>query len=165
MTRAELIIPALVGGGQHLHEFLPGQDRRDAIRRSVASKLHWSGPGYWCAVTPDGIGDWGRYRSESRRPERRADAVTFITWDEALAIVERGCGDGRRAAYEAAYKEWFAAIREAWAGHKNGDYPSPATPDSSAISATATALIRNGFVERNVQGSLFDDQELAGASR
>lgn len=153
--KADLIVKALVGGGQHLHDFLPGQDRRAAVGRLVASKLHWNGPGHWCGVTRDGIGDWGGQWSEARLRERRADAVTFVTWDEVLAVVERGCSGGHRRAYQAAYDEWFAGVRAAWAGRKPGEFPSPAAPDSSAIHATAAALIRHGCEQPLVQEVLF----------
>ena len=152
-TAGDLIIRAL--SGHHLYGFLPGQDRRAAITRLVASRHHWSGPGYWCAVTRAGIGDWGGAGLEVRLKERRRDAVAFVTWDEVLAVIERGCAGGRRAAYEAAYGAWCAGVRDAQAGRKPGDWPSPAAPDPAAIDSATRDLIRHGCGRLEVQDALF----------
>jgi hypothetical protein len=154
VTLADLITRAM--GGEHLRGFLPGQDRRAAIARVVASKPHWSGPGYWCAATRDGIGDWGDAGFDVRLKERRADALAFATWDEVLAVIERGCAGGHRAAYEAAYDAWCAGVREAWAGRKPGDsYPSPAAPSPAAIHSATEDLIRHGCEQLEVQDALW----------
>ena len=161
MDTAELIIRAL--SGQHLFEFLPGGDRCAAISRLIASKHHWSGPRCWCAVVRDGIGDWHGVEFETRITERRPDAVLFVTWDEFLTAIERGCGDGHREAYETAYRAWFAALdksREGWSPRLG---LPPATPDEAGLHTTTAALIRHGCREREVQGELFSLAE-AGAA-
>lgn len=158
---AELIIRAL--SGHHLHGFLPGNDRRAAISRLVASKHHWSGPDCWCAVTREGIGDWRGLDFGARVKERRSEAVSFITWDELLAVIERGCAGGHREAYEAAYRAWFAALDKAREGWSPREDWFPATPDPSDMHTTTAALIRHGCQPREVQGELFS-LDVAGAA-
>lgn len=148
---ADLIIQSL--GGQHLYGLLPGNDRQAAISRLVASKHEWCGPGYACAVTQDGIGEWATI--DAARGHRRGTALTFVTWADALAIIERGCAGGHRERYETAYRAWCDGVREAHAGWRPGADWFPATPPTGAIHATTAALIRHGADLTTVQDTLF----------
>ena len=128
---AALIIRGL--SGQHLHDWLPGQDNRAAIAAAVTSRHEWSGSGY-ARVTGDGIGEWPTVASSYAA--RRSDAVLFVTWAEVLEVVERGCADGHRERYEAA------------------------APGSDAMRDAKAALIRHGCEADGtaplVQGELFE---------
>jgi hypothetical protein len=132
---ADLIIGSL--GSEHLYGLLPGNDRQAAVSRLVASKHYWSGPGY------------------AALGGRRTTALTFVTWAEALAIIERGCADGHRERYEAAHRAWCAGVREAYARWRPDADWFPATPAADAIQATTAALIRHGAGLTTVQDPLF----------
>lgn len=155
-ARAALIIRGL--SGHHLHGFLPGQDNQAAITETVSSKHGWSGPlGGWCQVTRDGIGRWpcGTGMTRGRRP----DAVLFVAWDEVLGIIARGCEDGHRERYEAAYRAWCASVRP---GPRGSGFTAD---DETPVHEATAALIRHGCEQAEtvlVQGSLFDD--VAGAA-
>jgi hypothetical protein len=154
---AKLIIRGL--SGQHLYGFLPGNDNRGAISGSVRSKHGWSGPGMgWGQVTPDGIGEWPYLAGTSARARPR-DATLFVTWAEVLAVAGRGCADGYREWYEAAYAAWGAAVSEARKDCKPGQSGGIPWVDQDAINETKAALIRHGCEEPEqvlVQGALFE---------
>jgi hypothetical protein len=164
---ADLIVRGL--NGQHLHGFLPGNDNKAAISRAVASKHGWSGPGSgWSQVGPDGIGEWPYLGGTSARVvRRRRDAVLFVTWQEVLDVIARGCSDGYRARYEAAHAAWGAACA-AWQDCKPG--PSAPVPwvDQGGINETGDALIRHGCEPPGVapdvlvQGELFEIAAVLG---
>jgi hypothetical protein len=148
---ADLIIQSL--GGQHLYGFLPGHNRPAAISRLVASKHECCGPGFACAVTRDGIGEWATI--DAARSGCRGTALTFVTWAEALAMIERGCADGHRERCEAAYRAWRDGVRQAHNGWLPGADWFPAIPPTDAIHATTAALIRHGADLTTVQDTLF----------
>jgi hypothetical protein len=166
---ATLIIQGL--SGQHLHGFLPGSDNKGAISHAVSSKHGWSGPGSgWGQVGPDGIGVWPCLAGTSTRVGKRRDAALFVTWREVLAVIARGCTDGYRERYEAAYAAWGAAVNEAWKDYKPGQSKPVPWVDQGAINETKAALIRHGCEppavpvpgvpgpgEIGVQGALWDD--------
>jgi hypothetical protein len=157
---ADLIIRGL--GGQHLHGLLPGNDNQAAISHAWSGHHGWSGPGEpFGEVTADGIGCWKGpgWTYHPRRPPRTA--VLFVTWPEILAIIARGCGEGRRAAYEAAYEQWGQRARSWCADNlersqRPGVYGPPVPyPDQALISETTAALIRHGCERIEVQDALF----------
>ncbi len=156
---ATLIIRAL--SGLHLHDFLPGDDNKAAIRRAVSSKASWTSPGTgWGQVVREGIGEWP---AEVGLRDRRPTAATlFVSWPEVLARIAQGCAGGHRQRYEAAYTAWSAANREAWKDYKP-DHPGPFPwVDQTRIQEAQDALIRHGCEDVMVQGSLFDAETLSG---
>ncbi len=158
---ATLIIRAL--SGQHLYDFLPGNDNKAAISRTVSSKASWSSPGTgWSQVVREGIGEWP---ADAGLRDRRPSAATlFVPWPEVLARIAQGCAEGHRQRYEAAHADWSAANREAWKDYKP-DHPGPVPwVDQTGIQETEAALIRHGCENLMVQGSLFGAETLPGMS-
>jgi hypothetical protein len=159
---ATLIIRGL--SGEHLHGFLPGNDNRAAVSHAVASKRGWSGSGSgWGQVGPEGIGEWPHLAGASARMRRR-DAAVFVTWQEVLGVIARGCTDGYRQRYEAAYAAWSAAVDEAWKDYKPGQWAPVPWVEQGGIDETKQALIRHGCEppgvpgpgEAGVQGTLWE---------
>jgi hypothetical protein len=101
--QAQLILRGL--SGEHLHGFLPGNDHKAAIAHAAPGNHGW-GPELgdkWGQVTRKGIGIYPQLADA--RDEKKA--VMFVPWRVVLEIVAKGCQDGRREAYEAAYAEWL----------------------------------------------------------
>jgi hypothetical protein len=171
---ATLIIQGL--NGEHLHGFLPGNDNKGAISHAVSSKRGWSGPRMgWGQVIPTGVGEWPY--ATGGRSRKQQDASLFATWTEVLAVIERGCADGYRERYEAAYAAWGAAVNEAWKDYKPGQSKPVPWVDPGAINETKAALIRHGCEppavpvpgvpgpgEIGVQGELWDGAALPVAA-
>jgi hypothetical protein len=139
---ADLIIRAL--NGQHLHNFLPGNDNQGAISHSVGAKREWCGDGELGRVSSDGIGVWP---SAAGWGTRRT-ATLFLTWPEVLEIIASGCHDGHRDAYEAAFRDWSAQVE---ASGPAGCWFA----DTSALHAAEKALIRHGAEQTQAQEVLF----------
>jgi hypothetical protein len=98
--KADLILHAL--SGEHLHGFLPGNDHKAAISQAASGYHGWGGSGEWGQVTRKGIGLYPDLPSHRDQKNARV----FITWAEVFEIVAKGCSDGRRESYEAAYAAW-----------------------------------------------------------
>jgi hypothetical protein len=98
--KAELILRGL--SGEHLHGFLPGNDHKPAVSHAASGYHGWGGGGEWGQVTRKGIGLYPDLPSHRDQKNARV----FITWAEVFEIVAKGCSDGRREAYEAAYVAW-----------------------------------------------------------
>jgi hypothetical protein len=111
--RAALILRML--GGQHLHDFLPGNDNA-AARRSAVRPHGWTHGRGWAEVTSAGVGVWPHSLPYHRNhPDRRAvTADLFLTWPQVFSLIARACegtkGSALRAAYEAAFRAWVASI-------------------------------------------------------
>jgi hypothetical protein len=152
----DLIITAL--GGQHLFGFLPGNGNRRAISGSVRSKHEWGWTGVHGRVSPEGIGEWA---GSSRKPSA---ASLYATWPEVLTVIELGCTDGHRQAYEAAYRAWFADVHKAWEDFRATHKGLPRVVDgglTTVLHETTKALIRHGVSrlagrETLIQETLFD---------
>jgi hypothetical protein len=116
-ARAHLILHGL--GGSHLHGWLPGNDSKTAMSLARSRMSGGSdGAGHWWGVTRDGVGSWPQ---DAAVPRKRAEAVRFVTWAEVLDVAARGCGGGRREAYEAALEVFWAwARQEAWVPGESG---------------------------------------------
>jgi hypothetical protein len=164
MTHPDLIKPTDLGNlivrglsGEHLHCWLPGNDNRAAISHLVSSRHSWNGPGIpWGSVVRYGIGEWaGIGALHEGGGHRRSSALQFITWAEVLAVIDLGCADGHRDRYEAAYRAWSTASREAWEAYKPTDDGVSPWVDQTAIRETKQALIRYGAGRRVVQDALF----------
>ncbi len=134
MDKAGLIIK--VAG--HLHGFLPGQDHKEAISRLVSSRLSWYGAGGSGQVSRAGIGHWET--TAAAFAGKRSEALLFVTWKEVLAIIEAGCADGYREAFEKARAEWGAAVD---AARKGEGGPDPWAAEGG-LYAARDALIRHG---------------------
>jgi hypothetical protein len=110
--------------------------------------------------------------TDTRDPSK---AVQFVTWSEVLEVVERGCGDGQREAYETAFRgfnDWVARQTRFDAGRYqkdgNGRLVSSKTPAEleaeraeyasvhDAIRSTAKAIIDAGCERELVQEALFE---------
>jgi hypothetical protein len=156
---ASLIIRGL--SGHHLRGFLPGGDNRAAIARAVSSRHVWTGPGQgWGAVTREGIGLWPEDAGFGNR--RPSAAALFVPWAAVLERIARGCADGRRKRYEAAYAAWTADNAAAWKEcHQPGQSGPVRWASQAGISQAAAALIRHGCREQLVQGELFSGTEVA----
>jgi hypothetical protein len=100
--KAELILRGL--SGQHLHDFLPGNDHKAAISHVASGHGGWGGGGspYWGQVTRKGVG----YYPNLTDARNEKNAVMFVSWREVIEVVAKGCSGGRREAYEAAYDAW-----------------------------------------------------------
>lgn len=151
----DLIVRAL--SGEHLHWWLPGEDNRAAISHLVSSKHSWNGPGMpWGSVVRDGIGEWADIGAlHEGGGHKRSAVIQFINWAEVLTVIELGCADGHRQAYEAAYRAWSKANREAWENYRPRDDGLAPWIDQTAIQETKQALIRHGARRRVVQDALF----------
>lgn len=146
---AGLIIKGL--NGQHLSGFLPGSDNKAAISATIASVLGWCGGGVYGNVTRHGIGEWDHFAHHSDR--KRRDATRFVSWDEVLQVVARGCADGHLEAYEAAAAAWHAECGPYNPAKGTGGYPSDAA--TKRLHETTHALIRHGCQQTTVQEALF----------
>jgi hypothetical protein len=144
LTRAALIILGL--SGEHLRGVLPGNDHKQAIAHAVSAQHAWSGHSIGHgAVTRPGIGLFASCRWQEQTKDR---ALMFVTWREVIEIVERGCADGRREAYEAAFAAFMAWARD------DHDYPPGGTPPpvdharyglvTDGIRTTTAAIITHG---------------------
>jgi hypothetical protein len=144
LASAALIIQGL--NGEHLRGFLPGNDHKQTIAHTVSAQHAWSGHSIGHgAVTHQGIGLYASCRWQEQTKDR---ALMFVTWREVLEIVERGCADGRREAYEAAFAAFMAWARDAH------DYAPGATPPpvdharyalvTDGIRTTTAAIITHG---------------------
>lgn len=150
---ASLIIRGL--SGHHLRDFLPGGDNRGAIARAVSSRHEWTGPGTgWGAVTRDGIGLWPREAGYGNR--RPSAAALFVPWARVLELIARGCEDGRRKRYQAAWAAWAAENAAAQEDWKPGQSGSVKWASQASINQATAALIRHGCREQLVQDALFD---------
>lgn len=146
---------------QHLQGWLPGNNHKAAISAVVAGAGGWSEDAGWGQVVPTGVGIWPDYCTHQRR-----DALTFVTWAQVLEVVARGCGEGRREAYEAAYATFGRWVhRDGWVpgedhaakAERNAAEPGPSyTEAHRGIHATTSAIIEHGCRPEAVQGSLFD---------
>jgi hypothetical protein len=149
----DLVVRGL--SGEHLRDWLPGGDNRAAVARLVSSKHSWSGPGRpWGSVVRDGIGEWADCVHGEHR-YKRSTAIQFITWTEVLAVIELGCANGHREAYEAAYETWSTANRQVWENHRAHPGGLIQFADETGIRKTTMALIRHGAGRRVVQDALF----------
>jgi hypothetical protein len=97
--KAALILRAL--SGEHLHGFLPGEDHKTAVSHAVGTHHEWGGGGQHGRVTKRGIETF-----DSLDAMFAHTASQVIPWREVLDIVAKGCGDGRRERYEAAFAGW-----------------------------------------------------------
>jgi hypothetical protein len=114
--------------------------------------LGWSSGGVYGNVTRRGIGEWPYYAHHSGR--KPADAIVFVAWAEVLEVVARGCADGHREAYEAAYAAWCAEIVDYNpAAGRLGGYPGAAA--TRRLREATSALIRHGCQQTAVQDTLF----------
>jgi hypothetical protein len=97
MTRAEIIAHAVSG---HLSGLLPGADNAAAVK-GLKGSSELSCSDYRHKLTKRGIEVWEP--ADSRR-----DVPTYvIRWDEVVAVVAKGCTDGRRERYEAAHHAYI----------------------------------------------------------
>jgi hypothetical protein len=152
-VRASLILHAL--SGHHLCGWLPGNDHKAARSAVVTGGGGWTdGGGRWGQVIAEGVGLFPSL-IRSRKP---ADAIAFIRWAEIAQVVERGCGDGRRGAYEAAFVGFNQWVRDTMA--PPGATPAPTDVDyyrrvHHALWETTRAIIENGSQDvEPVQGTL-----------
>jgi hypothetical protein len=170
VERAALIKQGL--NGQHIHGFLPGNDHKAAISQASSSYTGWGGGGQgWGQVSRKGIGSF-RDVADMTDPSK---AIHLVTWTEVLEVVERGCSDGRREAYEAAYREFNAWVdrqprfdANRYSRDANGRLVSSKTPAEleaeradyarvhDAIRSTTEAIIDAGCERELVQEALFE---------
>lgn len=157
--KARMILRGLAA--QHLQGWLPGNDHQAAISAVVAGAGGWSEDAGWGQVVPTGVGIWPDHGTHER-----CDALTFVTWAQVLAVVARGCGDGRREAYEAAYTTFGRWVhRDRWMpgedhATKAERYAAESGPSYTeahrGIRATTAAIIEHGCQTEAVQEALFD---------
>src|SRR5215218_5599757 len=103
--KAALILRAL--SGEHLHGWLPGNDHQGAISHAAGTMHEWVGGGQHGRVTRKGI---ATYPSLDAMFARTPDHL--LPWREVVDIVAKGCSDGRREAYEAAFAKWNEWARD-----------------------------------------------------
>jgi hypothetical protein len=153
----KLILRAL--SGEHLHGFLPGNDQKAAISRAVGTHHEWAGGNTYGRVTRRGIETF-----DSLDAMFGGSHTLVIPWPEMLDIVARGCGDGRREAYEAAFAKW-----KEWAaddGYKITSAKQPSDEELEAryerwnavtepLHATQAAIISAGCERQTLQPELF----------
>ncbi len=139
-ARAGLIISGLARAD--LLEFLPGRRNRNAVTSVAACERTWARQGRWGEVIRQGIGEWAW---GTGGPLTRDNAVLFVTWAEVLAVVARGCADGYRERYEAAYRAWREQV--------SAGAPWYVTPEY--LAEAQAALIRYGCEQPEAQGALF----------
>jgi hypothetical protein len=147
--------PGVIRGlsGEDIAGFLPGADHKQAIHHAVSGQHAWAGEGTWGKVTPKGIGIWS-----ASGQDRPTDAVLFVSWQDVIEIIAKGCEGGRREAYEAAFGAFMA-----WARAEH-DYPPGGSPKptdhvvygkvTDGIRVTTAAIIRNGCVASVTQMAL-----------
>ena len=146
--RTKLILHAIDGG--HLRDFLPGANLKNAVLSAFFCDRPWFdgglGPGGIAGqITRHGVGEWPiEILPRLRTP---GNALLYLTWDDILATIARGCSDGYRERYEQALADWCAALDR----HK----PPPPIPDMTPLDDATEALIRHGVEQSTVQPALF----------
>ena len=92
--RTRLILRAIDGG--HLRDFLPGADTKNAVLAAFYCERHWydgglAPGGVHGYLTRHGAGEWPiEQHPQLHTP---ASALLYLTWEEILATIARGCSD------------------------------------------------------------------------